>query len=84
MEKSQRECKHLICMLAHDLVNNLSVIICCCDLLTDPGRADAEGQKHVQLIRETAKSMADRLSHQKCHIASIAQRVATQKETFID
>jgi len=84
MEKSQRECKHLICMLAHDLVNNLSVIVSCCDLLTDCGRTDAEGEKHVQLIRDTAKSMAKRLNHQQCQLVSLARSAAMQKETFIE
>ncbi len=81
MEKSERECRRPLCMLAHDLVNKLSVIVGCCDLLIDPGQRDPEGAKHIQRIRDTAKSMAERLSHEQCHLVSIAQSVALRKQT---
>lgn len=84
MEKSARECNRPLCMLAHDLINKLSVIIGSCDLLTDPGRLDLQGEKHVQLIRATAKSMAERLSHEQCHLVSIAQSTAMRTATFTD
>lgn len=80
MEKSERDCHRPLCMLAHDLVNKLSVIIGCCDLFTDLGRPDPVGEKQIQLIRDTAKSMAERLSHEQCHLVSLAQSVAIRKE----
>lgn len=80
MEKLARECNRPLCMLAHDLVNQLSVIVGCCDLLTDPDRPDPDGKKHIQLIRDTAKAMAERLNHEQCHLISIAQSQAIQKE----
>jgi signal transduction histidine kinase len=69
-------------MLAHELLNNLCVIVGRCDLLGDLGQPDDERTRHLQAIRETAKSMADRLNHHQCHLASIARTVA--KETFIE
>jgi nitrogen-specific signal transduction histidine kinase len=81
MEQSARECHRPLCMLAHDLVNKLSVIIGCCDLLNDSDRPDPEDAKHVQRIRDTAKSMAERLSHEQCHLVSVAQSMALRKET---
>ena len=81
MEKLTRECNRPLCMLAHDLVNKLSVIVSCCDLLTDPGRADPEGEKHVQRIRDTAMSMAERLNHEQCHLVSLAESQAMHKQT---
>jgi hypothetical protein len=80
MEKSARDCNRPLCMLAHDLVNKLSVIVGCCDLLTNPERLDPTAEKHVQLIRNTAKSMAERLNHEQCHLVSRAQSEALQKE----
>jgi hypothetical protein len=36
MHNPKGECHHPICILAHELVNNLSVIVGRCDLITDP------------------------------------------------
>lgn len=84
MDKSARQCHHPICMLAHELVNNLSVIVGRCELLSDLDQPDDERTRHLQAIRETAKSMADRLNHHQCHLASIARTLAIERETFIE
>jgi hypothetical protein len=69
-------------MLAHELVNNLAVVVGRCDLLSD-GDLPESSTKHVQEIRQTAKSMALKLNHHQCHLASLARSATLQKETFI-
>jgi len=84
MDKPERQCHHPICMLAHELVNNLSVIVGRCDLLGDPDQSDDERTRHLQAIRQTAKSMADRLNQHQCHLASIARTAAMRRDQLID
>jgi hypothetical protein len=75
MQKASRECHHPICILAHDLVNNLSVIVGRCDLMLDAGQSDEQRAKHLSEIRDTAKLMADKLTHHQCQLASLARSV---------
>ena len=73
MHRPECEFHHPICMLAHELVNNLSVIDGRCDLLGDPDRPQEEKERQLQALRETAKSMAKRLHHHLCHPASMPE-----------
>ena len=85
MENLKSECYHPICMLAHELLNSLSVIVGHCDLLGDPdGPEGTSSAKHLQVIRDTATAMAQKLSHRQCDVASMARSVAMQKETSIE
>ena len=47
--------------LAHELNNDLTIALVCCELLTEMG-LDADAQKHVQLLLETCRRMARRLT----------------------
>jgi hypothetical protein len=69
-------------MLAHDLVNNLAVIVGRCDLLSD-GKLPESITKHVQEIRHTAESMALKLNQHQCHLASLARSATMQRKTLI-
>jgi len=47
--------------LAHELNNDLTIALVCCDLLADM-KLDADAQKHVQLLLDTCRRMARRLT----------------------
>ncbi len=49
------------CTLAHELINQLSVIVGNCDLLKEDLPGDSEGAKRLFLIKDVAKSMAEDL-----------------------
>jgi hypothetical protein len=55
---SKRACDHPICLLAHELVNKVSVIVGHCDLLGDLVATDAGSARHLKVIRDRAMSMA--------------------------
>jgi len=50
------------CMLAHQLLNRLTVIIGNCDLVIERTPADSEWAKLLFVIRENARAMAEDLS----------------------
>lgn len=70
-------------MLAHELLNNLSVIVGSCDLLQDQQNVEDQSAKHVTRIRDTAKSMAERLNHHQCHLAALARSADLQQQKHI-
>jgi|tagenome__1003787_1003787.scaffolds.fasta_scaffold8924941_1 hypothetical protein len=47
--------------LAHELNNDLTIALVCCELLGDM-QLDDEARKHVQLLLETCRRMAKRLT----------------------
>jgi hypothetical protein len=79
MQTAIRECQQPICILAHDLVNNLSVIVGRCDLMLDPGQLDEQRAKYLSQIRDTAKLMADKLNNHQCQLAALARSVAPDR-----
>ena len=64
------------CILAHELVNKLSVIVGHCDLLTEHVSEDARLLKRLLTIREIAKSMAKDLNDHQCHLDAMAKAAA--------
>jgi nitrogen-specific signal transduction histidine kinase len=70
-------------MLAHELVNNLAVIVGHCQLLGDADRPDAERARHLEVILETSKGMAQKLNQHQCHLAAIARTAGLDREAFI-
>lgn len=84
MQTSKRECHQPMCMLAHELVNNLAVIVGHCELLGDPDRPDAERTKHLKAIRDTSKGMAEKLHQHQCHLAAIARTAGLDRDALIE
>jgi nitrogen-specific signal transduction histidine kinase len=70
-------------MLAHELLNNLSVIVGSCDLLQPQQNLEDQSAKHVTRIRDTAKSMAERLNHRQCHLAVLARSAELQQQKCV-
>jgi hypothetical protein len=59
-----------ICPLAHSLLDKLTVIVGHCELLAETSSEDSSSSRHLQLIRQTAQSMASELKDHQCeHIA---------------
>jgi hypothetical protein len=57
------------CLLAHDLNSDLHVILGRCDLLSDYLQPESEAAKHLRLIREAARHMAENIADRPCQIA---------------
>jgi hypothetical protein len=61
------------CILAHELVNRLSVIVGYCDLLADEAPEDTKCLKRLNAIRCIAKTMADDLTKHQCQLGILAR-----------
>jgi len=53
------------CPLAHNLINDLTIIVGECDLLDDSFREGVEAER-LQIIRAAARRMADRIAFRPC------------------
>jgi hypothetical protein len=56
------------CLLAHDLNNDLHVILGRCDLLSESLQPDSEAVKHLRFIREAARHMAENVADRPCQV----------------
>lgn len=70
---------HPGCLLAHGLVNKLSVIVGLCDLLEEKASEDSECLKRLNVIRNIAKSMAEELNVHQCHLDELTRAEITKK-----
>lgn len=66
------------CILAHDLINKLTVIVGRCDLLKERAPEDSECLKHLALIRDAAKAMAEELNQHQCRLDAMMRTGPTQ------
>lgn len=62
---SQRQVVLEPCSLAHDLINDLAIIVGECDLLDD-SLPEGDGAQRLKIIRATARRMADRIAYHPC------------------
>ncbi|HUA15387.1 MAG TPA: hypothetical protein VMG31_08810 [Verrucomicrobiae bacterium] len=67
------------CMLAHDLINRLSIIVGYCDLLAEESKEKAEPacRERIHLIREVAQAAAAELGKHQCKLESIMRESVT-------
>ena len=56
------------CMLAHDVINRLSVIVGYCDLLADETPEGSDCRKRLLTIRNLAKLAAADLTEHQCQL----------------
>ena len=73
VEKPNLEKYQPSCLLAHELVNKLSVVVGYCDLLRDYMPEDSAGQGQLGKIREIAKAMAEELNTHQCSIKAMTR-----------
>jgi signal transduction histidine kinase len=64
------------CVLAHELLNKLSVIVGYCDLLEEDARLDPKAQVQVGAIRNVALKMAEYLNTHQCALETAAREEA--------
>ena len=62
------------CLLAHDLVNKLAVIIGYCELLDKNVELGSECAKRLVLIRKVAEVMAEEVNQHQCEISDAIRR----------
>jgi hypothetical protein len=65
------------CIVTHDLINRLTVIVICCDLLMDGSDDDSDRGRRLQMIRMSAKAIAKQLHEHECDIERILPLAAT-------
>jgi hypothetical protein len=58
------------CLLAHDLINDLSVILGRCELLDELMAENADFAKHLRMLQEAATHMLNRIAERPCELAS--------------
>ena len=67
-----------LCLLSHDVINKVSVIIGNCDLLTKEAVDGSEEARRLLLIRDVAKSIAEQLNQHHCEIEAMIRTLTTQ------
>ena len=67
------------CILAHGLINKLSIIVGYCDILHDEVEPGSHCEKKLQLIRETAEGMAELINHHQCDLEDLLFREGVKK-----
>ena len=61
------------CELSHELINQLSIIVGNCDLLSKEALEGSEYARRLFLIREVAKDMARQLNQHQCQVEARIQ-----------
>jgi len=77
MSLNAADSQQAICLLSHNFVNKLAVIIGSCQIIRERMQAsalpDPECQRRVDLMERIAKGLADDVQHYRC------QRVESDK-----
>jgi len=79
MELPNREHYQPLCMLAHDLVNKLSVIVGLCELVSAEAEPGTECATRLAAIQETAKSLAQEVVKRQCQLSAVTRSSDAQK-----
>ena len=66
------------CMLAHQLINRLSVIVGFCDLLAEEALEAPECLRRLRQMREIASSAAEELVRHQCRLDAMVQPELTK------
>jgi hypothetical protein len=61
------------CLLAHSLINKLSIIVGRCDLLREEALEESECYQSLMSIQEVARSMAEEITQHQCKLEAIAR-----------
>jgi hypothetical protein len=71
------------CLLAHDLINDLSVILGRCELLGELMAENADVAKHLHMLQEAANHMLSKVAERPCLLASGTSSVASTAQAAI-
>ena len=77
--KSNRGCHEPACLLAHRLVDVLSVIVGYCELGNADVQLATESAKRFEMIRALATKMAKELQVHQCHLSELVQNTGEGK-----
>jgi len=72
-----------VCMLAHEMINRLSVIVGNCDLMGTKIPADSECAKRLSAIRESARIMAAELNRHQCELNGLMRTTLLDNSEFL-
>ena len=72
-----------VCLLAHEMINRLSVIIGNCDLAESKLPADSEYSKRLFAIRENARTMVAELNRHQCELQGLLRTTVVEKGKFL-
>jgi len=73
-----------LCVLSHDLLNQLAVIVGNCDLLSKDAPEGSENARRLLLIRKVAKEMAAQLNQHQCKIDARTRTASTQDRSVAE
>jgi len=79
MSDSNVGCYEPACLLAHRLVDKLSVIIGHCDLVSEEVEAGSECAKHLGMIHSVAAEMAKELSVHHCQVSEAVRSMVERR-----
>ena len=79
MEQPKRKLYQPMCMLPHDLVNKLSVIVGLCELVSAEAEPATECATRLAAIQDTAKSLAQELVKRQCQLSAVTPSIDAQK-----
>ncbi len=76
------------CLLAHDFVNKLTIIIGNCDLLLEREAEaevpDSHAMRRLQVIRDAASRLAGDIQQHTCEISSLARETLMQARPAVE
>ena len=79
MGDSNVGCYEPACLLAHRLVDKLSIIIGHCDLVSEEVEPGSECAKRLELIHSVAAEMAKELSVHQCRVSEAVRSMVGQR-----
>lgn len=79
MEQPEWKNYQPVCMLAHDLVNKLSVIVGLCQLVSAEAEPGTECATRLAAIQDTAKSLAQEVVKRQCQLSTVIRNADNRK-----
>ncbi len=80
MNDSNVGCYEPACLLAHRLVDKLSVIVGCCELASAEVEPGSDCAKRLDVIQDAAAEMAKELSVHQCRLSEAVRSMVDQKK----
>lgn len=83
MEQSDWKNYQPVCMLAHDMLNKLSVIGGLCELVSAEAEPGTECAARLATIQDTAKSLAQEVIKRECQLSTLIRSSDAKKSEDI-
>lgn len=80
MEKSTGRQVLPVCMLLHELINDMSIIIGNVDLATEKMPANPDCAKRLQVIGETARHVVRGLQEHQCELTGLLRTTRMERK----